>query len=261
VQMIYICIPSFDESQTVGLVLWKVRRVFEELGREYQIVLGDDGSTDATAEVLEPYKKVLPLTVIRTEHQGYARTIQEILSHSLHRSDRPKRDCAVLLHADFAHGPEFIPGLVRRIESGADLVIAEGTLTGEPSRGRRLVRRIAPWLLARGVAIPGVHDTVSGFLAFRLITLHHALRGPRGPTLASDGWGANAELLARAAQHARRIETVAVVERHDRRRRTSRVRPWTQVRELWRAARVIRQSLARSGASLRAKRAGSEAPA
>ena len=77
VSMIYFCIPAHDEAATIGLVLWKIRRVLEESAREYQLLVGDDGSSDATAEVLEPYAKVLPLTVFRSPtRQGYAATVE-----------------------------------------------------------------------------------------------------------------------------------------------------------------------------------------
>lgn len=239
--MIYVCIPSWDEGPTVGLVLWKIRQVFEAFPREYQILVVDDGSSDQTAELLEPYAKVLPLTVVRhTARRGYARTIEELLRLALERTDRPKRDCAILMHADFAHGPEFLPDFVRRLESGADLVVGEATLAGEPSRGRRLLRRFAPRLLRRAVRVPGVTDTVSGFVAFRLVALRHAIKHPTGVFLTTDGWAANAELLARAASHARRIDTVPVVERHDLRQRPSRVEPWAGLRTVWRARRALR---------------------
>src|SRR3989442_1418601 len=117
--MIYVCIPSYNESETVGLLLWKIRKVFEELHREYQILLADDASTDETAEVLEGYARVLPLTVIRAERrQGYARSVELLLRRALESSDRPKRDSAILLQADFSQGRE-LPELVRRLDSGA----------------------------------------------------------------------------------------------------------------------------------------------
>ena len=95
----------------------------------------DDGSTDATAEVLEPYTRVLPLTVLRhEERRGYAVSVEELLRQAVELTDRPKRDAAILLHADFTHNPQVIPDLVRRVESGADIVVAEGKLEGEPSR-------------------------------------------------------------------------------------------------------------------------------
>lgn len=239
--MIYVCIPSHNEGPTIGLVLWKIRKVFQEFPREYQILVADDGSTDGTAEILEPYTNVLSLSVIRhAACQGYARSVEELLNTALERTDRPKRDSAILMHADFAHGPEFLPHFVRRLESGADMVVGEATLAGEPSRGRRLVRRFAPMLLRRAVRVEGVTDIVSGFVAFRLMTLRNALRQPGALGLASDGWAANAELIGRAARHARRIETVPVVERHDLRPRESRVEPWAKARQVWTAARRIR---------------------
>jgi glycosyltransferase involved in cell wall biosynthesis len=242
--MIYVCIPSHNEAATIGLVLWKIRKIFQDFPREYQILVVDDGSTDATPEILEPYNNVLSLTVIRhPTRQGYARSVEELLTLALARTDRPKRDSAVLMHGDFAHGPEFLPDFVRRLDSGADMVVGEATLSGEPSRGRRLVRRFAPLLLRRAVRVPGVQDIVSGFVAFRLMTLKNAIRQPGSLRLSADGWAANAELIGRAARHARRIETVPVVERHDLRRRESRIEPWVTARQIWRAGSTIRPAL------------------
>jgi len=238
--MIYVCIPSFDEGPTIGLLLWKIRKVFQEFPREYQLFVADDGSTDQSAEILEPYLKILPLTVVRhSVRQGYARSVEELLHLALERTDRPKRDSAIIMQADFSHGPQFLPDFVRRLDSGADMVVGEATLSGEPSRGRRLVRQWAPFLLRRAVRVPGVTDTVSGFVAFRLMTLKNAIRQPGAVLLTSEGWAANAELIGRAAQYARRIETVPVVERHDLRARESRVRPWEMAREVWRAGGSI----------------------
>ncbi|MEO8448166.1 MAG: glycosyltransferase family 2 protein [Gemmatimonadota bacterium] len=240
--MIYICIPSHNEAATVGLVLWKIRKVFEGLGREYQILVVNDGSTDLTTEVLEPYNKVLPLTVIeQRERQGYARSVEVLLTEALARSDRPKRDCAVLIHADFAHGPEFIPDFIRRIESGADVVVGQAPPSKEMPRGYRMVRRWASWLLGKGNRVAGVRDPVSGFAAFRLITLRNIFKGSGSPALKNDGWAANAELLARAAGQARRVETVEIVERHDLKQRPSRVDPWTMAKALWHAGPAQRQ--------------------
>jgi glycosyltransferase involved in cell wall biosynthesis len=239
--MIYVCIPSYNEAPTIGLLLWKVRQIFAGFPREYQLLVLDDGSNDATAEVLERYTRVLPLTVTRhQERRGYAGSVEELLRQAVERTDRPKRDAAILMHADFAHGPNFIPDLVRRIESGADIVIAESRLQGEPSRTRRLVRRLAPVLLRGVVSVPGVSDVVSGFSIFRLVTLRNAFRSQQPPLLTTEGWAANAELYGRAARYARRVETISAVARRDLRQRPSRLNSWDAAMTVWRSRGPLR---------------------
>jgi glycosyltransferase involved in cell wall biosynthesis len=240
--MIYVCIPSYNEAPTIGLLLWKVRQVFAGFPREYHLLVLDDASDDGTPEVLERYTRVLPLTVTRHQQRiGYAGSIEELLRQAVDRTDRPKRDAAVLMHGDFVHGPHFIPDLVRRIESGADIVIAEAKLEGEPSRTRRMVRRIAPMLLRGVVSVPGVSDVVSGFAIFRLVSLRNAFRSGPAPLLSSQGWAANAELYDRAARYARRVETIATVERGDLRQRPSRTGSWDTVMAVWRSRGSLRQ--------------------
>src|SRR5438128_4114726 len=200
--MIYVCVPAHNEAHTIGLVLWKVRQVFTAFPREYQLLVADDASTDVTAELLASYAKVLPMTTItHRQREGYARSLEELLRLALQRTDRPKRDCAITLHADFVHSPEAMEEMVKRLESGADLVVAELLEERGGSRRLRLARRCAPRLLR----LPGLHDTISGFVALRLIVLRQALRGGQSaapapparpaPLPTTDGWSANAELL------------------------------------------------------------------
>jgi len=247
--MIYVCIPSYDEAPTVGLLLWKIRQVFAAFPREYQLLVLDDGSDDTTTEVLEPYARVLPLTVIRhPERRGYAASVEALLRKAVELTDRPKRDAAILMHADFTHNPQTIPDLVRRIESGADLVVAEGRLEGETSRARALVRRHASALLRGIVTVPGVRDLVSGFAAIRLVALRNAIRSQSERLLVTDGWAANAELYWRAGRYSRRIEAVTSLERHDLRSRPSRAEAWPTLAALWAARRTLRASPVPPGA-------------
>src|SRR5207247_4500339 len=110
----YVCVPVHNEASTVGLVLWKVRQVFTAFEREYQILACDDASTDATADVLTSYARVLPLTVIKHQtRQGYARSLEELLRLALQRTDRPQRDCAITLPAAFVHAQETYDTMVK----------------------------------------------------------------------------------------------------------------------------------------------------
>ncbi len=225
--MIYVCVPVHNEARTAGLVLWKVRQVFTAFPREYQLLVLDDASTDDTREVLASYAKVLPMTIVtHPERRGYARSLEELLRLALQRTDRPKRDCAITLHADFVHSPESMEDLVKHLESGADLVVAELLeQRGRVSRALGLARRWTPRLLR----VAGLRDTVSGFLALRLIVLRQALRQDTPQFLRTEGWCASAELVARLAPHARRLDAVPAAARYDLVQRPSRIRPWRQL--------------------------------
>lgn len=208
--MIYICIAAKNDAPTVGLVLWKVRQVFEEFPREYHLLIAEDGSTDDTAEVLVPYQQALPATVIHHERpRGYAASLEELFRAALQRSDRPRRDCVVTVPADFSISPAVLPDIIKRTESGADVVVADA-IENIPSTALRLVRRMAPWLLKPGLKLAGFRDVMSGLYAIRLITLKHCLQDQHQPLLETGGECANAELVARAARAARQITVVPV---------------------------------------------------
>jgi len=245
--MIYVCVPVHNEASTVGLVLWKVRQVFTAFEREYQIIACDDASTDGTTDVLISYARVLPLTIIKHQtRQGYARSLEELLRLALQRTDRPKRDCAITLHADFVHAPETMEEMVKRLESGADLVVAEQYgARGERPWPERWARQWAPRLLRVG---GGVKDSISGFTALRLIVLRQATRAGEARLLTTEGWAANAELLARLGAHARRIELVSSAARYDLKQRPSRSNPWQELLAAWRSRGRI--SAARKGSAM-----------
>jgi hypothetical protein len=234
--LIYICIPVLNEAQTVGVLLWRTRQVMAEFGRDYHIVVVDDGSTDASSEVLQPYTRVLPLTVVRHErNRGYAAALETLVREVASLSTHPKRDVAVFLQADFTEPPEEIPALVRRLEGGADVVGSTvAAVDVELTRGMRWSRRGLPWLLKRSALPREIRDPFCGFRGYRVQVLRRALSDADGkPLLERAGWAANAELLVRVAPHARRAEEAEVKLRYAHRERETRFRPWDALRETW----------------------------
>ena len=208
--MIYVCVAAKNNVSTVGLVLWKVRQVFEEFSREYRLLVADDASTDGTADALEPYTRALPMTLISTETpRGYAASMEVLVKKALELTDRPKRDCLITLPADFSISPAILPELIKRTESGADVVVGEATQGSLPAV-HRFVRLSAPWLLKPGIKLSGLRDVLSGVYAFRLVTLRACIRAGGDSLLDTDGRCANVELLARAAAIARQIAVVPV---------------------------------------------------
>ena len=242
--LIYICIPAYDEAPTIGLLLWKIRRVMDDFRRDYELLVLDDASTDGTQDVLAPYSRVLPLTILTsTERQGYAASVERLLRESVARATHPRRDLAIILQADFSDAPEEIPALIKRMEGGADLVTTSvaAVPTGEP-RAIQWLRRGVPWLLRRAPLPEGMGDPLSGFRAYRIAVLKKALSEFEGvPLFTTEGWAANLELLLAVAPHTRRAEVSEIASRSHRRQRETRVRPWPTFLQLWEVSRRARR--------------------
>jgi glycosyltransferase involved in cell wall biosynthesis len=226
--LIYICIPTHNEQQTVGVVLWKLRQVLTEYPRDYQLLVADDASTDKTQEVLEPYTRVLPLTVIRSEQrQGYAASLEMLLREAARRSEYPKRDVIVTLQADFSEEPDDLVALIRRMEAGADVAVGTKVSASKPTRVRRWARALSNFFARRQQWPEGVVTPFDGFRAYRLYAVKRAIEEREGRRLLRyDGWAGHAELLRAVLPHARRVDVVDVDDRADRLQRPSRERPF-----------------------------------
>jgi len=245
--LLYICIPAYDEAPTVGLLLWRIRKVFQEYPREYEIIVFNDGSTDATQETLQGYTDVLPLTILgENQHVGYARALDTLCREVSRRTRYPRRDAMIVMQADFTDQPEHLPELIKRFEGGADIVVAERPQLApksEPPKPVRWMRRVAPWVLRPFLSVPGVSDPFGTFRLYRITVLRDLIRhAGDAPIVQGAVWAANVDLLAQAAPHARRIETVALEPRYDLRPRASRIHPWADAVDLFRFGRTRRRS-------------------
>jgi len=247
--LIYICIPTYNEGQTVGVLLWRIRRVFQDYSREYEIIVYDDGSTDGTRQTLEPYAEVIPLTIMRGEkRQGYGFALDKLVREVSRRTRYARRDALILMQADFTDQPEHIPELVKRFEGGADIVAAKQEMTEAPPAVRRL-RRFADWIQHAGLPKTDAADPFTTYRLYRISVLRELLKalGDK-PTVTSSGWAANMELLLKARRFARRVENVDLAPRYDVRTRETRVRPIADALNLFRFSRRARLLAATSTA-------------
>lgn len=246
--MLYICIPAYNEAQTVGVLLWRIRKVFQEYSREYEILVYDDGSTDATQETLQPYADVLPLTVLGgREHLGYDRALDALARAVASRTRYPRRDAMITLQADFTDQPEHLPELIKRFEGGADLIVAERKVTEATPTPVRRMRWIASWAMRASGTVPGVADPFGALRLYRIALIRDLLKeSGNDPIVRGNGWAANLNLLRRAVPLARRLETVVLDSRYDVRGRQSRIRPWSDGLKLFRAGRAPRPRKAES---------------
>jgi glycosyltransferase involved in cell wall biosynthesis len=241
--VIYVCIPTHNEAATIGVLLWKTRKVMGEFARDYRLVVFDDASDDETPDVLQRYRRSVPLTILRSDTRvGYGRSVETLLRHVVDEAAYPKRDCAVVMQGDFTESPDDVVSLVKVLEGGADVVA--GVVARDaafPGRGIKLARWAARTFLRGVVGAAPVSDPLSGLRAYRLIVLRKALRdrGTDDPLIRSDGWAANVEILSKLVPHARRIAEAPLSPRYDLRARPSRFRPVKTLLSLARLPRSL----------------------
>jgi glycosyltransferase involved in cell wall biosynthesis len=223
------------------VLLWRIRKVFQEFEREYELLVYNDGSDDATAETLQPYTEVLPLSILgSSQRAGYAAALDALLRAAANRTTYGRRDAVIVMQGDFTDSPEHIPELVKRFEGGADVVSADRSGAPCPVPVRR-VRRVGGWLLRALANVPPGGDPFGSYRLFRVSVLRELIKA-RGdePIVTGDSCTANADLWLGVLPFARRSEWLPLAARYDLRTRETRVRPFADGLQMFRFARAAR---------------------
>src|SRR5512143_594380 len=156
--MVSVVIPAYNESASVKEVVEKVKAALEPTGYLYEIIVVDDGSTDATAAALVGHG----LTIItHPENKGYGASLKTGIRSA-------KGDIIVITDADGTYPSSMIPALVREIKDGG-YDMAVGARTGKDVN-IPLVRRPAKFILkklADYLAETKIPDLNSGLRAFK----------------------------------------------------------------------------------------------
>ncbi len=150
-----VIIPAFNEEQSIVSTVEKVRAMLDRSGIDGEVIVVNDGSTDATGSLAVS----TGVRVVSHERNlGYGASLKTGIRNS---------DCAVIAitDADGTYPVERVPELFQALESSE---MAVGSRTGENVR-IPLVRKPAKWVLNRlanrltGTSIP---DLNSGLRVF-----------------------------------------------------------------------------------------------
>jgi dolichol-phosphate mannosyltransferase len=173
-----VVLPVYNEASNIGPLLDKIDDLLEDHRNPYQLVAVDDGSQDATPQILEKYKNELPLSVYaHSQNLGLGATIRD----GLHIASKmaSDNDVVITMDADETHAPGLILRMSRMILEGHDVVIASRYQPGARvfglSRWRRFLSYAANLLFRFVFPTAGVRDFTCGYRAYRGDVLHRAI--------------------------------------------------------------------------------------
>lgn len=156
-----VLVPVLDEEASVLELTRRVVAVFEELGRSFEIVFVDDGSRDATAELvrqLHAADRRVKLVRFRRNF-GKAAALSAGVEHS-------RGTLIVTLDGDLQDVPEEIPRLLDTLEEQElDLVSGWKQARQDPF-SKRWLSKLFNWVTRR-LAQVDLHDFNCGFKVYR----------------------------------------------------------------------------------------------
>jgi len=149
---ISIVVPLFNEAPSIKNLAEDVLEVMRQLGRTFEIIFIDDGSTDESLTILRAMtEEITELRVVvlrRNFGQSAAMTAG---------FDHARGEIIVSMDGDLQNDPHDIPHLIAALEEGYDLVSGWRKDRHDPFWSKRLPSRIANWLISRATGIK-LHD-------------------------------------------------------------------------------------------------------
>lgn len=152
-----VVIPALNEERGIVSIVSEVRASLK--GLDYELIVVDDGSTDATAKLAEESGARV---ISHPTNLGYGAALKTGFAAA-------KADHIAFLDADGTYSPEEIPKLFRHLKgSGADIVMGSRLTT----KGNKMpfTRKLGNKALARMASIltgTRITDTATGLRVFR----------------------------------------------------------------------------------------------
>jgi dolichol-phosphate mannosyltransferase len=196
-------LPTYQEAENIEPFLNRLR----ETVPAFDVLVVDDSSPDGTGELADKAAAAdAGISVLhRSSKDGLGAAYRSGLAVGLERD----YDVLVQMDSDFSHDPSALPQLVAAIADGADCSIGSRYVAGGSTPNwpmhRRLLSRYGNRYAAALLQL-GIHDTTSGFRAYRSDTL----RRIDYDTTRANGYAFQTELAYRTVQAGLRIVEIPI---------------------------------------------------
>ncbi|RMH06546.1 MAG: glycosyltransferase [Aquificota bacterium] len=159
--MLSVVIPAYNEEENIPILYQKLKKVLDSLGREYEVIFVDDGSTDRTWEVLKTLASQDKRVKLIRFRRNYGQTAA-LYAGFQHANG----DVIITMDADLQNDPEDIPLLLEKLEEGYDIVSGWRKDRKDPFLSRRLPSIVANWLISKITGVE-LHDYGCTLKAYR----------------------------------------------------------------------------------------------
>lgn len=175
----WIILPAFNEEESLKKLLPKIDDSLCAIGKNYRIVVVNDGSHDGTADVLRSERERYKIDVVTHRiNRGLGETERDGFEHVAEQS--ADDDVIIRMDCDDTHGPEYLPLLIDKIAEGYDVVSASRFQPGGDQVGvnsyRAFISLSANIFMRLLFNIKGIKDYSCGFRAYRAWIIKYAVR-------------------------------------------------------------------------------------
>ncbi len=147
-----VVVPVYNEEESVVLLCEKLHESVSKIGRSYEIVLVDDGSTDATWQKMRECADKYPSFRLVRFRRNFGQTAA--MSAGFKES---KGSVIITLDADLQNDPADIPKLLEKMDEGYDVVSGWRKNRQDAFLNRVLPSMMANWLISKITGV-SLHD-------------------------------------------------------------------------------------------------------
>lgn len=146
---ISVCVPVFNEEESVGPLHAAIVAALEPLGRSFEILLVDDGSSDSTVARLTDIAANDPRLVIVCFQRNFGQTAAMMAG-----IDHARGRYLVTMDGDLQNDPADIAMMLEKLEDGNDLVVGYRINRQDKFLSRKLPSMIANRLIGKVTGLP-----------------------------------------------------------------------------------------------------------